>query len=244
MLIMRALCVLPESYEADMEWSVQLLRRILRGEVLSQTAVAKGPDMLDDRSGKSIITEKKPYRDTIKYEFPASAKYKPIWPDSTTQLRLNTASTVIPASTVCGTEEDWAPIHQKLWDAAAVHNGVEINPITTPSTPPKSSVPFCGDAVDEQERQNNLRGLAKAHLPKDIDLTSGSSMAFCGDAADEQERQNIFCELVKTRLPKEPIDLTSSPTSTARHITPDPKFCGTKGEWVCTPEVVGCCCFA
>ena len=97
--------------------------------------LAKGPDMLDDRSGQIIITEIKPYQEAIKYEFPSSNKYKPIWPDNTEQLCLNTASTVIPDPNFCGAEGDWACVQQKRWDAAAVHNGVEIDLITPPSTP-------------------------------------------------------------------------------------------------------------
>ena len=99
--------------------------------------------------------------------------------------------------------------------------------------------------MDVEEHQYILCHLAKIYFPNEIDLMSDSSMDFCGDAADEQERQEIFCELVKSKLPKEPIDLTSSPTSNNHHITPDPKFCGTEGDWVSVhQEVVGCCRFA
>ena len=64
--------VLPQNFKVDMDWSVQLLRRVLKGEPLPKTLMVTGtsPTVI----GRIAITERKPFRDAITYLLPLPKK--------------------------------------------------------------------------------------------------------------------------------------------------------------------------
>jgi hypothetical protein len=151
---------LPEAFKQDMEWSLRILRSVLKGQAIPRTMSVVGPGL---SSSVMCLTETKPYHNPIAYDLKAErAKIEKKSPQKFARAEINAAASqpteprpVFAAGApdihptcpqLCGSAEDARELQTilatKIAEAGIDGTTIDLDPETSPRAPS-----FCGDSL-------------------------------------------------------------------------------------------------